>query len=79
MVKSRKPFSEQFVERAFIGARYRRSMERAATKAEEYQREAERADRLAEEATSGEADRQFYLLLAKRWRKMAAVAERLKT
>jgi len=49
-------------------------MERAATKAEEYRHEAEKADRLAEAAPE-EAERQFYRILATRWREMAELAE----
>ena len=53
-------------------------MERAATKAKEYRHEAEKADRLAEAACE-EVERQFYRILAKRWREMADFAERQET
>ena len=50
-------------------------MEPATTKAEEYRREAERADKLAQTATD-EAKREFYSTIAGRWRDMAEYAEK---
>jgi hypothetical protein len=50
-------------------------MEPAQTKAADYRREAERAEKLAETAPN-EAKRQFYSTLAGRWRDMAEYAEK---